>query len=92
MVWIGVIESNRNLSESHRTTIVGSAEDNVFHLRTAQGFRALLAQNPFHGIGNIALAAAIGTHHAGDSIFKYDFHVIRKGFEAIGRKGLLFTT
>ena len=50
---IGVVQNQGCLGKSHGTSLLGSAEDDILHLGTPEGFGALLAQNPQNGIGNI---------------------------------------
>ena len=78
-----VVEDQRHLAEGQALALLGSVEDHVLHLGAAQRLGALLTQHPLHRVGNVALAAAVGADHAGNSILKYDLHAVRKGLEPV---------
>ena len=78
-----VFKDQRHLAVAQPPPLFGAVEDDVLHLGAAQGFCALLAQHPPHGVGDVGLAAAVGSHHAGDAVFKCDLHVVRKGLEPV---------
>ena len=80
---IRVIEDQRNFAERQPLALFGAVEDNVLHLGAAQLLGALFAQHPFDGVRDVALAASVRPHNAGDSILKYDLHAIRKGFKPV---------
>ena len=83
-----VVENQRDLAVGQAAAGFGAIEDDILHLRAAQRLRALLTQHPAHRVGNIALAAAVGAHHAGDAVLKDDFGVVGEGFEAVQYKFL----
>ncbi|OPZ03081.1 MAG: hypothetical protein BWZ09_02467 [Alphaproteobacteria bacterium ADurb.BinA305] len=61
-------ERDADLGHAERLAGVGAVEDHVRHLGAAQGGGALLAQHPADGVGDVALAAAVGADnrdHAG---------------------------
>ena len=55
-----VIQRNGYLRVSHGTTAVGTAEDDVLHLGSAQGAGGDLTQNPTHRVRNIGFSRAVG--------------------------------
>ena len=78
-----VLKDQRHLAVGEAAAALGAIEDDVLHLRAAQALGTLLAQHPAHRVGDVALAAAVGTHHAGDAVLKGDLHVVREGLEAV---------
>ena len=80
---IRVVKDQRYLAKGQALALFSAAEDHVLHLRTAQRFGALLAQHPLHGVRNVALAAAVRAHHAGNAVLEHDLNVICKGLKAV---------
>jgi hypothetical protein len=65
---LAVGEGDADFGEAQGLARVGAAEDHVLHLRAAQRRGTLLAEHPADGVGDVALAAAVGAddrHHAG---------------------------
>ena len=59
-----------------------AVEDDVFHLFAAEGFRALLAEYPGDGVGNIALAATVRADDRRDAgIVDGDLSLFRERFK-----------
>ena len=50
---VGIVQGQGCLGKADGTSLLGSAEDDILHLGTPEGFGALLAQNPQNSIGNI---------------------------------------
>jgi hypothetical protein len=75
-------ERERRLRHPQRLPAVGAVEDDVLHGRAAEGFGALLAQDPGHGVREVALAAAVGADDGGDPAGELDGDRIDEGFEA----------
>src|SRR6266699_2600810 len=64
-------------------TIARALKDDIFHFAAAQMLYALLAQDPGNSVGNIALAAAVRSDNARDSLTGEDeVSVVREGLEA----------
>ncbi len=61
---------------------VAAVENDVLHLVAAQALRALLAEHPRNGVGNIALTAAVGAHDGGDAAVERQMHPVGEGLEA----------
>ncbi|MPN11692.1 hypothetical protein SDC9_158999 [bioreactor metagenome] len=66
---IRVVKHKFNLAESFLGKLLAPVEDHIFHMGAAQVFGTLLAEYPADGVGNIALAAAVGSYDAGDPVF-----------------------
>ena len=65
-VGVGVADQHAAEPQSHfggrrRLSRVAAAEDDVLHLVAAQALGALLAHHPGDGVGDVALAAAVGS-------------------------------
>ena len=54
----------------------------VLHVLGAQGFGGLLAEDPFHGVHDIALPAAIGPQEGRNAVGELDLDLVREGFES----------
>ena len=80
---VPVVQGQGSLREAHGGTLLGAAEDHVFHLGTTEGLVALLAHNPEDGVGNIGFAGAVGTHDGGNIVAKADQRLVREGLEAL---------
>ena len=79
----GVVDHQRNLGKADLGALFRSAENHVLHFAAAQGAAALFAHDPADGVGNIGLAAAVGTDNGGDILSKIQYGLIRKGLEAL---------
>ena len=59
-----------------------AVEDDVGHLLAAQRLDALLAQHPFDGVDDVALAGAVGSHHDRDAGRELEPGFVGKALEA----------
>ena len=57
---VGIVEHERDLGHAHGLARRGTREDDILHGLAAQLLRALLAQNPEDGIGDIRFTGAVG--------------------------------
>ena len=78
-LWI--FKNQNHAGHSRRLARGAAREDHVHHGATAQTFRAALAQHPFHGVHDIALAATIGSDHARQRGIKTEFGCVGETFE-----------
>ncbi len=62
---------------------VAAGEDDVLHGGAADARRALLAEHPHDGVGDVALAAAVGPDHHGDAGFEDQLGLPRERLEAL---------
>ncbi len=81
MVLVG--EPERGLSPVNRLASFGALEDRFFHARAADGGRPLLAQHPAQAIGDVRLAAAVGTDDGRDPVVEADLGRISERLEAV---------
>jgi hypothetical protein len=58
-----------------------TAENNVLHVPTAQGFGRLLAKHPTHRVRNVTLTATVRPYDTGYPFFKSDDRLIGKRFK-----------
>ena len=84
---VRVVNGQGDLGKAQGPALGGAAEDNVLHFRAAQGTQGLFAQDPAHGVADIAFAAAIGAHHRGDAPLEGEGSFVGEGFEALQVKG-----
>ena len=63
----GVIKGYRNLGVTHGAAAIGTAENNVLHLATAQGFGGDLTQHPTHRVGNVGFTASVRADNDGNA-------------------------
>ena len=61
---------------------IAAVEDDVFHLLAAQALGALLAEHPRNGVGDVALAAAVGADDGGDALVEGQLRAVGKRLEA----------
>ena len=61
---------------------IAAAENDVLHLVAAQALGALLAKHPRDGVGDVALAAAVGADDGGDALVEGKLRAIGEGFES----------
>src|SRR5215467_13574888 len=62
-----VVEDEPDLGQSNRLARSRAVEDDVFHLLSAERLGALLTEGPTDRIGDVRLAATVGTHDARDA-------------------------
>src|SRR5215467_7514784 len=62
-----VVEDEPDLGQSNRLARSRAMEDDVFHLLSAERLGALLTEGPTDRIGDVRLAATVGTHDARDA-------------------------
>ena len=77
-----VLEGDRHLGHAGGRTRLAAAEDDVFHRAAAQMLRALLAHRPADGVDDVALAAAVRSHHSGDAVVEGKDDAVRERLEA----------
>ena len=83
LVSLWVDHGQRHLGHAHRLALAGSSKDNVLHVRSAQGFGALLAQHPAHRVQNVRLAAPVRPHHRGNACSRHGhLRAVAKAFKA----------
>ena len=75
---IAVIEGDCNGSEALRLSRLRSRENDILHAAGTERPGALFTENPANRVGYIALAGAIRSHDAGDSLVKLKFKFICK--------------
>jgi hypothetical protein len=63
-------QQERNFADLRRLARVGALEDHVLHFAAAQGLRALFAEHPADGVGDVGLAAAVGADDRRDAGFE----------------------
>ena len=84
-------QGDADLGEPQGQPGPGAIEDDVLHSPAAQGPGALLPQYPGDGIGNVALAAPVGSHDGGDAgSLKGQFCFVGEGFEPLNLDLLQF--
>src|SRR5688572_25628695 len=75
-------ETQPHFGRGARLARIAAAEDDVFHLLAAQALGTLLAEHPGDGVGDVALAAAVGTDDRGDAFVEGQFGSIGERLEA----------
>src|SRR5690606_36947371 len=78
-----VLEQQRDLSVVQWATAGRSLEDDLFHLRSAHGARALLPENPPHRIGDVRLSTAVRPDDGGDARPELECGTIGERLEAL---------
>lgn len=85
---LGVVEGEHHLGHAGRPAELGAGEDHVLHALAAQAPRGLLAHAPAHRVDHVRLAAAVGTHDAGDARLEAEDGTVGKGLESRDLEGL----
>ena len=80
---LGVVQHQRHLGKAHLGPLLGAAEDDILHLGPPEPLSALLAHDPADGVGDIALAGAVGPHDGGDVLAKVQNGLVGEGFKAL---------
>jgi len=80
---LAIGQEQRDFAQLRRFAGVGALENDVLHLAAAQGLGALFAQHPADGVGDVGLAAAIGTDDGGDAGFETQRRRVRKGLKTV---------
>ena len=80
---VGIIQGEGGLGKTHGRTLLGAAEDHVFHLSAAEGLGALLAHDPEDRVGNIGFTGAVGADDGSDIVTETDQSFVRKGLKTL---------
>jgi len=78
----GIVEYHLDRGAGSRLAVARAIEDDVLHRLAAQFGRLGFAQYPAHGVDDVGLAAAVGTHHAHQLAGHGDHGWIDEGLEA----------
>ena len=76
-----VRQRKRDLGHAERLMGVRAVEDDVLHLGAAERLRTLLSENPPDCVGDVALAAAIGTDNGRHARFEFQLGFFREALE-----------
>ena len=79
----GVVEGEGDLGHAQRAALVAAREDDVLHLAAAQVARALLPHHPQEGLGDVALAGAVGPDDDADARLELQGGAVGEGLEAL---------
>src|SRR5919108_1193908 len=80
---VRVVDHHLDLRRARALDAVTAGEDHVLHRLAADRERALLAQGPEHGVGDVRLAGPVRTHHDGDPRREFELGALREGLEAL---------
>jgi hypothetical protein len=80
---VGVVEGELDLGGGRGAPAVAAGENDILHGRAAHGRGALFAQDPHDGVGDIALAAAVGPDDHRDTGFEEQLGLPRERLEAL---------
>ena len=78
-----VVEVEGSLGHPHRRAAVGAVEDDVRHLLPAQRSRALLAEDPLHGVDDVRLPAPVRTDDPGEAAVEDELSAVRERLESV---------
>ena len=78
---LAVGEGDGDLGEAEGLAGVGAVEHHVHELGTADGRRALLAEHPTDGVGDVRLAAAVGPDDGDHARLERQTRPVGEGFE-----------
>src|ERR1019366_9006643 len=77
-----VVERHRDFREAEAAARGGTVENDVGHLAAAQALGGLLAEDPAHGIDDIALARPVGSDDSSDAVAELEHGLVGKALEA----------
>ena len=75
---IGIIQCDRHVGKSLRFSKLRTSKNNILHRAAAQLLASLLTEHPAHRISDIALAAAVRTDDARNSVVELEQNFIGK--------------
>ena len=78
-----VREVQRDLGDVHRPARRRALEDHLFHLRAAHEARALLAEHPAHGVGDVGLAASVRADDRRDARLEHELGGVGERLESL---------
>ena len=81
-VAVAVVEGHGDFGQSEAASRGRAVEDYIGHFAAAQTLRALLPQNPAHGVDDIALAAAVGADDPRDPGREIELRLVGEALEA----------
>src|SRR6267142_6797037 len=76
-------EPEGDLGQAHRMPSLAPVEDDVAHVLRAKAPRALLADDPGDGVGDVALAASVRADDRGDALSELEFGGRGERLEAV---------
>ena len=79
---LAVGEGDRNFGETEGLTRIGSVENDIDEFRAAKRGRALLAEHPADGVGNVGLAAAVGPDDGDKTRLERQARLVGEALEA----------
>ena len=80
---VGVVQHERGLGKTDLPALLRAAEDDVFHLLSAQRTGVLLAHDPTDRVGDIRFSAAVRADDRGDVVAEADDRPVGERFEAL---------
>ncbi len=83
---VGVVEDEGHVGHAERRSLVGTGEDHVLRLAAAKR-PALLPERPAEGVGEVALAGAVGSDDRADPATELDDRPLGERLEALQPKG-----
>ncbi len=78
---VRVIENERNFAVRQSFSVLRTAENYVLHARTSHRLRGLFAENPFYGVRDVTLSAAVRSYYTSNSVFKRYLLLVGERFE-----------
>ena len=85
---VAVIEGEGDLGHAEGGAVAAAGEDDVLLLAGAEEAQALLAEHPADGIGDVALAGAVGPDDGGDAGAELEGRLLGEALEALEGEAL----
>ena len=82
---VGVVDHHLDLGRARALDAVAAGEDHVLHRLAAHRQRALLAERPEHGVGDVRLAGAVRPDDHGHARAELELGPVGEGLEALHR-------
>ena len=80
---VGVVDHDLDLGRVAALDALAAGEDHVLHRLAAHRERALLAERPQHGVGDVRLAAAVGPDDHADARAEVEPHAVGERLEPL---------
>src|SRR4051812_35531948 len=82
-LFFAIGQEQRDFRKLRSLARIGAFKNDVLHLATAKGLRALFAEHPADRVRDVALAAAIGPNDGGDAWLETEGGVVGETFKAV---------
>ena len=80
---VRIVQRDRHIGRTQRSSELGPGKNDILHGSASERLDLLFAKDPSDSIGDIALAAAVGTDYGSDPVMKFEFNFVCEGFKSL---------